>query len=113
MTKIHATTSKSKPKQDENDHVNENEGYEELQVEPQKCLFNHSSNLDASMEEEKEPLQSFSANWGWQDKRIINNDQVVQNDADKSKITGASLFGAKADAGIKKPKNKKKKIKRI
>lgn len=147
MTNIYAMPKES---QDENDSSNTYlaEGHQDKKPEEEakttkqtiSFKFQNGSNLDASMEEEKAPLQNFWLNSGFQsnaslhkpaflgskfDKfgeqnnephksgdEIMDDDTCPQDNQNLSQVNGASLFGGK-NIAAKKAKPKKKKMKRI
>ena len=130
MTKIHATKNKKSCVKniDENNNSNRldlsNIRMKDDEIKEAekhiKFQFQSSSNLDASMEEEKEPLQNFWLNSGYQlgSSRQFGQDSNEENMKipqyqNSSVVNGACLFGAKADGDLKKPKPKKKKMRRI
>mmetsp|Transcript_9999 Transcript_9999/g.11365 ORF Transcript_9999/g.11365 Transcript_9999/m.11365 type:complete len:148 (+) Transcript_9999:432-875(+) len=134
MTKIHAMPlKKSVDETDENENIltkdtkkyNFREERKEKIISGIKFEYKHSSNLDVSMEEEdkeKEPLQNFS-NMVLPENKLnsLNNSNVFGSHEESSKpaedqnskISGEALFGGMADLGVKKPKNKKKKVRRL
>lgn len=130
MTKIHAMPLKeSETHQDENENTlsQECENSKPFREEQKEKLsgikfeYKHTSNLDVSMEEEdkaKEPLQNysnmvFSNNDTSSQGNFSREDNDRKTEAHSSKVSGASLFGGKAEGGLKKPKNKKKKVRRL
>jgi len=90
MTKIHAKQQKSVAKEIEsieNDNTYANDSYENRDEEEAKdgfigvasrFHFKKNSNLDASMEEEKEPLQNLNCNYN------MNNHNQIYAGVDKS-----------------------------
>uniref|UniRef100_A0A7S3KT19 Uncharacterized protein n=1 Tax=Euplotes crassus TaxID=5936 RepID=A0A7S3KT19_EUPCR len=127
ITKIHALKSKESDEVDENENTIfpkaapklSKEETKEKFISSIKFQYRQASNRDVSMEEEdkvKGPLQNFSnmmnSNAG-NSEETMNITEVPSFAAKSSKVSGASLFGTKTDANVKKPKNKKKKVRRI
>lgn len=130
ITKIHAQSSK---KEEEMDEVDENENIicpkvaeklpkeetKEKFISSVKFQYKHASNRDVSMEEEdkaKGPLQNFSNmmhSSASNSEETVNITEVPSFSGKSSKVSGASLFGTKTEGIVKKPKNKKKKVRRI
>lgn len=140
ITKIHALKSKESDEVDENENTifpkaapkPSKEETKEKFISSIKFQYRQASNRDVSMEEEdkvKGPLQNFSnmmnsnagnspRKSGTRDENVcseetMNVTEVASFAAKSSKVSGASLFGTKTDANVKKPKNKKKKVRRI
>lgn len=141
MTKIHALKwKKIKAEWNENENITSSdygkkpwkEDNKEKFISNLKFHYKQTSNLDVSMEEEdkaKEPLQNFSnkmnnnlpidisQNWKYickqQEADIFENRGRCIENKKSVKISGASLFGSNLDQNMKKPKNKKKKVRRI
>ncbi len=128
MTKIHAQPADKEEEVNENENIvcttisqkPKKEENKEKFVSDIKFQYKQATNLDVSMEEEdkvKEPLQNYSSMMN----SNINNPEGFGSKEEENnvfgtkpnRISGASLFGAKAETGIKKPKNKKKKVRRI
>jgi len=112
----------------------EEEIKEEYHAHALKFKFADSSALDASMEEEKEPLQNLicnnmSNNRGFTKPKDVQMDKSTEENnigtklgshidgkfavPDKTVLSGSSLFGSKTNVVSKKPKGKKKKMRRI
>lgn len=130
MTTIHAQPEKEEEEVDENENIasptqeSTKEESKDKVVSGIKFQYKQASNLDVSMEEEdktKEPLQNYSNMMNSNINKFTNVKSKVVDPVEEGNIfgskpagiSGASLFGAAPVGGMKKPKNKKKKPRRI